>query len=106
MQLMALCRRPAAAVLVHKGHGKGQSTSQSDAIAMAVFGLRGGVACIIQREPNDQSLNPTFVAELPDLSDIVVEVTTMQCVEWRDSQSKAVTACEPDPSTADIKAEC
>jgi len=30
----------------------------------------------------------------------------LQCIQWSDSQSKAVAACEPDPSTADIKAEC
>ena len=73
---------------------------------MTVSGLDGGVACIIQRQPNDQSLNPAFVAECPDLTDIVVEVATLQCIEWSDSQSKPVAACEPDPSTADIKAEC
>ena len=106
MQLMALCRCPAAAVLVHKGHWQGQSTGESNAIAMTVSGLDGGVACIIQRQPNDQSLNPAFVAESPDLTDIIVEVTTLQCIEWSDSQSKPVAACEPDPSTADIKAEC
>ena len=106
MQLMALCRCPAAAVLVHKGHWQRQSTSQSDAVAMTVFGLHGGVAGIIQGEPNDQSLNPAFVAEFPDLTDIVVEVATLHCIQWSDSQSKAVAACEPDPSTADIKAEC
>ncbi|QNJ22589.1 putative Holliday junction resolvase domain protein [Synechococcus sp. MIT S9220] len=40
------------------------------------------------------------------MADIVIEVATLQCFEWSDSQSKAVAACEPDPSTADIKAEC
>ena len=106
MQLMALCRCPAAAVLVDKGHWKGQSTSQSDAEAITVFGLHGGVTGIIQGEPNDQSLNPAFVAECPDLTDIVVEVSTLHCLEWSDSQSKAVATCESDPSTADVKAEC
>ena len=73
---------------------------------MTVSGLDGGVAGIIQGKSNDQSLNPAFVAEFPDLTDIVVEVATLQCIEWSDSQPKAVAACEPDPSTADIKAEC
>ena len=103
---MALCRGPAAAVLVHKGHWQAQSTSQSDAVAMTVFGLHGGIAVIIKGEPNNQSLNPARVAECLDLADIVIEVATLQCFEWSDSQSKAVAACEPDPSTADIKAEC
>ena len=106
MQLMALCRCPAAAVLVYKGHWKGQSTSQSDAIPITVFGLHGGVAGIIQGEPNDQNLNPAFVAKFPDLTDIVVEIATLHCIEGSDSQSQAVATCEPDPSTADVKAEC
>ena len=103
---MALRRGPAAAVLVHKGHWQGQRVSQSDAVAMTVFGLHGGVPGIIQGESNDQSLNPAFVAEFPDLTDVVAELATLQCVEWSDSHSKAVAACKPDPSTADIKAEC
>ena len=72
---------------------------------MTVFGLHGGVAGIIEGKSNDQSLNPAFVAEFLDLTDIAVEVATFQRIEWSDSQSKAVAASEPDASSAHIKAE-
>ena len=72
---------------------------------MTVFGLHGGVAAVIQGKPDDQSFNPAFVAEFFDLTEIVAEVATFQRFEWCDSQSKAVTACQSDSSTAYIKAE-
>ena len=73
---------------------------------MTVFGLHGGVAGFVKGEPDDQSLDPAFVAEFPDLTDIVVEVASLQRMERSDSQTEAVAACESDPSTADIKAQC
>ena len=79
--------------------------SQADSVAMTVLGLQGGLAGVIQGEPHDQSLNPAFVAECLDVTDIVVEVVTFQCIEWSHGQSKAIAACESDSSTAHIKAE-
>ena len=72
---------------------------------MTVSGLQGGVAMVIQGEPDDQSLNPAFLAEFLDLTEIVAEVAAFQRLEWSDGQSKAVTACQSDSSAAYIQAQ-
>ena len=51
---------------------------------MTVFGLRRRVAPVIQWETHHESLNPAVVTEFFQLPDVVVEVSTFQCVEWFD----------------------
>jgi len=105
MQMMAFSGSPAAAVLVHKGHGKGQGTSQTNSVALAVFRLLGGVAELIERESHHQRFDPAFSAELLQLMEIVTEDPPFQSVQWCHSHSKRVASSQSDPSAAHIKAE-
>ena len=105
MKMMSLSGGPAAAVLVHKGHGKRQGTSQADSIALAVFRLHGGVAEVIQREAHYQSLDPAFSAELPQFVEIVAEHATFEGIQRSHSHSQSVASSQTDPSATHIKAE-
>ena len=84
MQLMALSSSPAAAVLVHEGQRKAQAAGQADAVAMTVLGLHGRLAFVIQWQSHHERLNSAVVTEFFQLPDVVVEVSTFQCVEWFD----------------------
>ena len=105
MQMMAFSGSPAAAVFVHKGHGKGQGTSQTNSVALAVFRLLGGFAELIERESHHQRFDPAFSAELLQLMEIVTEDPPFQRVQWCHSHSKRVASSQSDPSAAHIKAE-
>ena len=106
VQAMALPSGPAAAVLVHKSHRKCQCASQPDSVALTVSGLHGGVSLVIEWETNHQRLHPTFSTELLQLPEVVAERTTVQGIEWCDSQSQGVAACQSDAFAAHIKAQC
>ena len=105
MQMMAFSGSPATAVLVHKGHGKGQGTGQTNSVALAVFRLLGGVAELIERESHHQCFDPAFSAKLLKLTQIFTEDPPFQSVQWRHSHSKCVTSSQSDPPAAHIKAE-
>ena len=77
-QPMAFRRGPAAAVFIHPGDGQGKSASETLPIPLAVRGLVGGFAVVIQWKSDHEANHRACVAELAEDDQIRFKAPPLQ----------------------------